>query len=63
MLTLEAIAKAKDTSGEDKGRKFTEGTVRSTVTGEVNRQLQLQGMSYDLEKQIIIGLERQKSRS
>ena len=52
-----AIAKAKDTSGEDEGRKFTEGTVRSTVTGEVNRQLQLQGMSYDLEKQIIIGLE------
>jgi len=54
---LGAIAKAKDTSGEDEGRKFTEGTVRSTVTGEVNRQLQLQGMSYDLEKQIIIGLE------
>jgi len=52
-----AIAKAKDTSGEDEGRKFTEGTVRSTVTGEVNRQLQLQGMSYDLEKQIIVGLE------
>lgn len=52
-----AIAKAKDTSGEDDGRKFTEGTVRSTVTGEVNRQLQLQGMSYDLEKQIIVGLE------
>lgn len=52
-----AIAKAKDTSGEDESRKFTEGTVRSTVTGEVNRQLQLQGMSYDLEKQIIIGLE------
>lgn len=54
---LGAIAKAKDTSGEDEGRKFTEGTVRSTVQGEVNRQLQLQGMSYDLEKQIIIGLE------
>jgi hypothetical protein len=54
---ISEIANAKDTSGEDAGRKFTEGTVRATVTGEVNRQLQLQGMSYDLEKQVIIGLE------
>ena len=52
-----AIAKAKDTSGEDDGRKFTEGTVRATIGSEVNRQLQLSGMSYDLEKQIIVGLE------
>ena len=55
---LAAIAGAKDTSeGGDESRKFTEGTVRATVAGEVNRQLQLQGMSYDLEKQVIVGLE------
>jgi len=52
-----AIAKAKDTSGEDAGRKFTTGTVNTTIGSEVNRQLQLSGMSYDLEKQIIVGLE------
>jgi len=52
-----AIAKAKDTSGEDDGRKFTEGTVRATIGGELNKQLQYRGMSYNLETQVIVGLE------
>jgi len=54
---LGAIAKAKDTSGEDEGRKFTTGTVNTTIGSEVNRQLQLSGMSYDLEAKVIVGIE------
>ena len=54
---LAAIANAKDTADGEDSRKFTEGTVRATIGSEVNRQLQLSGMSYDLEKQIIVGLE------
>lgn len=56
---LSDIAGAKDTSGGtgDDSRKFSEGTVKSAIQVELNKQLQFAGMSYDMEKQIIIGLK------
>jgi len=54
---LAAIAGAKDTSDGEDSRKFSEGTVRATIGGELNRQLLYRGMSYDIEKQVIVGME------
>jgi len=54
---LTAIANAKDTADGEDSRKFTEGTVRATIGGELNKQLQFRGMSYDLEEQVIVGMK------
>jgi len=54
---LAAIAGAKDTADGEDSRKFTEGTVRATIGGELNKQLQFRGMSYDLEQQVIVGMK------
>jgi|TARA_R110000744_G_scaffold252425_1_gene368210 hypothetical protein len=56
---LTDIAGAKDTSGGtgDDSRKFSEGTVKSAIQVELNKQLQFAGMSYDMEKQIIVGIQ------
>lgn len=56
---LTDIAGAKDTSGgtADDSRKFSEGTVKSAIQVELNKQLQFAGMSYDMEKQIIVGIQ------
>lgn len=54
---LSDIAGSKDTSGGDDSRKFSEGTVRASIQSELNKQLQFVGMSYDMKKQVIVGLQ------
>jgi len=54
---MSEIAAANKANNKDDGRKFSEGTVRATIGGELNRQLLYRGMSYDIEKQVIVGME------
>ena len=52
-----AIAKAKDTSGEDDGRKFTEGTVRAQIAQAKADALSKYEISMNIETQVRTGLE------
>jgi len=52
-----AIAKAKDTSGEDDGRKFTEGTVRAQISQARADALSKYEISMNIETQVRTGLQ------
>jgi len=52
-----AIANAKDTSGEDAGRKFTEGTVRSQIAQAKADALSKYEISMNIETQVRTGLQ------